>query len=112
MSAATDLQRYTTSCAERRLCDACAIEYSGPIRAVSQLLWSEKDREEWFSLRENHEKAYRFGLHQLRNCSRAAASAATGNHINRGRFSFAGGHHPIRRPRFDQSGAARRPQTR
>ena len=56
MSAATDLQRYTTSCAERRLCDACVIEYSGPIRAVSQLLWSEKDREEWFSLRENHEK--------------------------------------------------------
>jgi hypothetical protein len=28
-----------------------------------------KDREEWFSLRENHEKACRLGLHQLRNCS-------------------------------------------
>ena len=35
------------------------------IRAVSQLLWSEKDREVWFSLAENHEKTYRFGLHQL-----------------------------------------------
>jgi hypothetical protein len=41
---------------------------SGWVRAVSQLLWSGKDREEWFSLRENHDKAYRFGLHQLRNC--------------------------------------------
>jgi hypothetical protein len=36
------------------------------IKAVSQLLWTDKDREVWFSLRENHEKAYRFGLHQLR----------------------------------------------
>jgi hypothetical protein len=32
------------------------------LRAVSQLLWSDKDREVWFSLEENHEKAYRFGL--------------------------------------------------
>jgi hypothetical protein len=39
-------------------------------RAVSQLLWPDKDREEWFSLEENHEKGLRFGLHQLRNCSR------------------------------------------
>src|ERR1700693_1551297 len=39
----------------------------GP-RAVSQLLWSGKDREEWFSLRENHGKVCRFDLHQLRNC--------------------------------------------
>jgi hypothetical protein len=39
------------------------------IRAVSQLLWSQKVREEWFSLEENHEKAYRSGLHQLRNSS-------------------------------------------
>ena len=38
-------------------------------RAVSQLQWTEKDREVWFSLGENHEKACRFGLHQLRNCS-------------------------------------------
>ena len=38
------------------------------IKAVSQLLWPDKDREEWFSLGENHEKAYRFGVHQLRNC--------------------------------------------
>jgi hypothetical protein len=38
-------------------------------RAVSQLLWPDKDREVWFSLGENHEKVYPFGLHQLRNCS-------------------------------------------
>src|ERR1700733_10172522 len=37
------------------------------LRAVSQLLWSDEEREEWFSLGENHEKAYRFGLHPLRN---------------------------------------------
>jgi hypothetical protein len=30
------------------------------LRAVSQLLWPDKDREVWFSLGENHEKAYRF----------------------------------------------------
>jgi hypothetical protein len=34
--------------------------------AVSQLLWSDKDREVWFFLEKNHEKVYRFGLHQLR----------------------------------------------
>jgi hypothetical protein len=39
-----------------------------PSRAVSQLLWSDKDREVWFSLLENHEEVFRFGLHQLRNC--------------------------------------------
>ena len=38
-------------------------------RAVSQLLWSDKDGEVWFSLEENHEKTYRSGLHQLRNRS-------------------------------------------
>ena len=48
MSAATDLQSEASSCAERRLCHACVIKYSGLIRASS--------------------------------------SAATGNHINRGRF--------------------------
>src|SRR5580704_10068017 len=37
------------------------------IKAVSQLLWPDKDREEWFSLGENHERASRFGLHPLRN---------------------------------------------
>jgi hypothetical protein len=37
-------------------------------KAVSQLLWPDKDREVWFSLEENHEMAYPFGLHQLRNC--------------------------------------------
>src|ERR1700685_4309866 len=29
---------------------------STPLKAVSQLLWSHKGREEWFSLGENHEK--------------------------------------------------------
>jgi hypothetical protein len=37
-------------------------------KAVSQLLWPDKDREEWFSLGENHERRRGFGLHQLRNC--------------------------------------------
>jgi nuclear transport factor 2 (NTF2) superfamily protein len=46
----------------------CAKSWPQSARAVSQLLWSDKDREEWFSLRENHEKGFRFGLHQLRNC--------------------------------------------
>jgi hypothetical protein len=41
-------------------------------KRVAQLLWPDKDREVWFSLGENHEKACRFGLHQLRNCSTAA----------------------------------------
>jgi hypothetical protein len=36
-------------------------------KAVSQLLWSRKGREEWFSLGENHERRRGFGLHQLRN---------------------------------------------
>jgi choline dehydrogenase len=39
------------------------------LRAVSQLLWPDKDGEVWFSLEENHEEAYRSGLHQLRNRS-------------------------------------------
>ena len=34
-------------------------------KAVAQLLWPHKDREEWFSLRENHEKLLGFGLRQL-----------------------------------------------
>jgi hypothetical protein len=37
-------------------------------RAVSQLLRPDEDREVWFFLEKNHEKIYRFGLHQLRNC--------------------------------------------
>jgi hypothetical protein len=37
-------------------------------KAVSQLLRPDKDIEVWFSLGENHEKAYCFGLHQLQNC--------------------------------------------
>jgi hypothetical protein len=36
-------------------------------KAVSQLLWPDKDREEWFSFGENHEKTLGFGLNQLRN---------------------------------------------
>jgi hypothetical protein len=39
------------------------------LSAVSQLLWSQKGREEWFSLRENHERRRGFGLYQLRNRS-------------------------------------------
>jgi len=42
------------------------VERQGP-RAVSQLLCPDKDREVWFSLGENHEKAFRLGLHPLRN---------------------------------------------
>jgi hypothetical protein len=44
------------------------IATSTEVRAVSQLLWSGKDREVWFFLEKNHEKACRFGLDQLRNC--------------------------------------------
>jgi hypothetical protein len=40
------------------------------LTALSQLLWPDKGREVWFSLGENHEKACRFGLHQLRKCLR------------------------------------------
>jgi hypothetical protein len=40
------------------------------LTALSQLLSRDKDREVWFSLRENHKEAYRFDLHQLRNCTR------------------------------------------
>ena len=47
-------------------------------RAVSQLLWSDKDGEVWFSLEENHEKTYRSGLHQLRNRSNVADGAGDG----------------------------------
>jgi hypothetical protein len=47
---------------------------SAATRAVSQLLWSQKVREEWFSLEENHDKAYRSGLHQLRNSSKQIKS--------------------------------------
>jgi len=36
-------------------------------KAVSQLRCSQKVREEWFSLRENHGRLFRFGRHQLRN---------------------------------------------
>jgi hypothetical protein len=40
---------------------------SAGTKAVSQLLGSHKDREEWFSLGENHERRRGFRLHQLRN---------------------------------------------
>jgi hypothetical protein len=36
-------------------------------KEVSQLLRPDKDREVWFSLEENHEKAYHFCLNGLRN---------------------------------------------
>jgi hypothetical protein len=45
-------------------------------KAVSQLLGPDKNREVWFSLGENHEKAYRFGLNQLRNCLSSEAFQA------------------------------------
>jgi hypothetical protein len=48
-------------------CEYCAF------RAVSQLLWPDKDREVWFSLGENHEEAYRFDLHPLRNSFRLSS---------------------------------------
>jgi hypothetical protein len=38
------------------------------LKALSQLSWPHKGREVWFSLGENHERAGRFGLLQLRNC--------------------------------------------
>jgi hypothetical protein len=44
------------------------LEKEVPAKAISQTLWPGKDREVWFSLGENHEKASRFGLHHLRNC--------------------------------------------
>jgi hypothetical protein len=37
-------------------------------KAFSQLLWSGKSSEVWFSLRENHVNVGGFGLHQLRKC--------------------------------------------
>jgi hypothetical protein len=43
--------------------------------AVSQLLWSDKDREVWFSWEENPEVAYRFALDPLRNCSSTGGRA-------------------------------------
>jgi hypothetical protein len=74
MSAATDLQRETTSCAERRLCDACVMKYSGLIRAAS--------------------------------------SAATGNHINRGRFFICRSASSNRESPLNQPGPAGRPRMR
>ena len=71
------------------------ISCSAALRAVSQLLWSHKGREEWFSVAENHERRHGFGLYQLRNrssegndvrlslrkaaCSSMAPPSSTGN---------------------------------
>jgi hypothetical protein len=41
-------------------------------KAVSQLLWSHKDREEWFSLGENHQKLF---PSVYTNCETAVAFA-------------------------------------
>jgi hypothetical protein len=65
------LRRYfdgTSNVSEKknRLNGAAAV-----FKAVSQLLWPDKEREVWLSLRENREKANRFGLHQLRNSQAA-----------------------------------------
>src|SRR5271155_4495795 len=49
----------------RALCYRCG----EVLKSVSQLLLPGKDREEWFSLRENHERVLGSGLHQLGNCS-------------------------------------------
>jgi hypothetical protein len=48
------------------------------LTALSQLLWPDKGRAVWFSLGENHEKACRFGLHQLRNCLRGDSCSPQG----------------------------------
>jgi hypothetical protein len=47
------------------------------IRAVSQLRWPHKGREEWFSLGENQERRRGFGLHQLRNRSERSSALLT-----------------------------------
>jgi len=82
-------------------------------RAVSQLLWSQKVREEWFSLEENHEKAYRSGLHQLRNSSKALCAAVgkalPGSHATlNSLFLAAGGARTSsrRQPRIQMEGLA------
>jgi hypothetical protein len=44
-------------------------------KAVSQLLWPDKDCEEWFSLGENHEKVLGFpGFPAVRHAARAMMS--------------------------------------
>src|ERR1700760_4371231 len=50
---------------------ACTMRF----KSVPQLLWSGKDREEWFSLGENHKWRRGSGLHQFRNRSRALLAA-------------------------------------
>jgi hypothetical protein len=47
------------------------------LTALSQLLWPDRGSEVWFSLGENHEKACRFGLHQLRNCLRGDSRSSS-----------------------------------
>ncbi len=47
-------------------------------KAFSQLPWSGKSSEVWFSLRENHVNVGGFGLHQLRKCSRTKIFFAAG----------------------------------
>ena len=61
----TQQRAQTQSAMRERIQPACMHLLSG-FKADSQLLWPDKDREEWFSLGENHEKVLGFGLHQLR----------------------------------------------
>jgi hypothetical protein len=49
----------------------------GFLKAVLQLLWSVKVREEWFSLGEKHEKLFGIGLHRLPNRCSFPGSAFT-----------------------------------
>src|ERR1700693_4894885 len=48
---------------------ACVVLRINSLEQFRNYVVSGKNREEWFSLRENHDKACRFGLHQLQNCS-------------------------------------------
>src|SRR5271156_2732172 len=56
----------------------CGTPHQRSVRAVSELLWSDKSREVWFSLRENHVNGHGFGLHQFRNCFRRDLSLCAG----------------------------------
>ena len=71
-TAAEDLpSRYVTRGAIRnrrgKRCRGHFASNKGRLNAVSQLRCPRKEREEWFSLQENREKAFRIGLYQSRN---------------------------------------------
>jgi hypothetical protein len=64
-------QRYVTKSAIRnrrdRRCRGHSASNKGRLNAVSQLRCPRKEREEWFSLEEDHEKVCRIGLNQSGN---------------------------------------------